>query len=167
MKSSKKRSNIQSSSLWSPGFANGTMVRAARKEDILHSLCDQVVRLVLALKNLLQLNQENPGLVDICIQNHIIDVLPFMLGDPCEVAHCGTPPPTTNDLHMLQSREGLWACKWQRHLEPAASLSFDICGDSHWPQLVHCCLLGCWADGTWNNSTFFRGFKGPILSVSF
>ena len=159
MKSSKKRSNIQSSSLWSPGFANGNMVRAARKEENLHSLCDEVVSLVLDLKNLLHLNQQNPWLVDICIQDHLIDVLPFMLGDPYEVAHCGTPPPKTNDFHMLQSSEGLWACKWQRHLEPAASLSFDICGVSHWPQLVHCCLLGCWADGTWNNSTFLGGLK--------
>lgn len=69
------------------------MVRAARKGDNLHSLCDEVVRLVLDLKNLLQLNQQNPWLVDIRIQNHLIDVMPFMLGDPYEVAHCGTSPP--------------------------------------------------------------------------
>lgn len=85
------------------------MVLAARKEDILHSLCGEVVRLVLDLKNLSQLKQQNTWLVDICIQITLyIDVLPFMLGDPYQVAHCGTPPPKTNghrmgDLDMLQA----------------------------------------------------------------
>ena len=113
-------------------ICNGNMVLAAREEDNLHSLCGEVVRLVLDLKNLPELNQQNPWLVDVGLQNYGVDVLPFMLGD-YEVARCGTPPTKTNrrrigDTSHAASSEGLWACKWQRHSDPTASLSFDTCG---------------------------------------